>query len=301
VKSAVCTLFERDYHYGVAALINSLHRYGYKGTLEIGYRGDLPGWFQDLPEILKNTSISVNLHLLRTDWHLTNYKPQFLLELFAALPAVDRIFYFDPDIVIKCPWDFFEFWIEPGVALVEEIATNGMPYNHPLRRMWVKVAADLGIPVKPSFSQYFSGGFIGVRRLIMPHLQNWAQIMQHLPNCGVDLRRFMPEPRVHPFSGTDQDAMNIFAMAAESHLSTIGPEGMDFIPGGFTMSHAVGSPKPWRKNYLLSALRGIKPSQADKNFWDNVTTPIQAFPLSVIRRRQATMRLASLIGRFYHQ
>ena len=118
---------------------------------------------------------------------------------------------------------------------------------------------------------------------------------------GVDLTAFMHVNRPHPFCSPDQDSLNIMAMAAEPHLSTIGPEGMDFIPGGFTMSHAVGSPKPWRKNYLLSALNGSGPSAADKAFWDNAAAPIEVFPPFVIRRRRATIRLASLIGRFYHR
>jgi len=301
MNSAVCTLFEGDYHYGVGALVNSLHRYGYQGSVEVGYRGNLPTWMHDAKAVLKGTSITLRFHPLQTDWHLTNYKPRFLLELFSADPALDRIFYFDPDIVIKCSWEFFEYWAESGVALVEEIATHGMAYNHPLRRKWVEIANGLGISVKPTFSQYFSGGFIGVRRSMMRHLQDWARIMEHLPALGIDLRRFMPADRLHPFCGTDQDAMNIFAMATAPFLSTIGPEGMDFIPGGFTMSHAVGSPKPWRKNYLLSALKGIKPSAADKAFWDNAATPIRVFPASLVRQRHATIHLSSLIGRFYHR
>src|SRR5580658_3962956 len=134
MTSAVCTLFEGDYHYGVGALINSLHRYGYQGFVEIGYRGDLPAWMHNSETTLKETSIKLHLHPLQTKWHLTNYKPHFLLELFAANPALDRIFYFDPDIVIKCSWDFYEYWVEPGVAMVEEIVNRGMAHNHPLRR-----------------------------------------------------------------------------------------------------------------------------------------------------------------------
>ena len=301
MNSAVCTLFEGDYHFGVAALVNSLHRHGYRGSVEIGYRGSLPKWLTQAATAPDQTTIRPNLHALDTQWHLTNYKPHFLLKLFSSFPTLDRIFYFDPDIVIKCPWEFFEYWVEPGVALVEEIATNGMPYNHPIRRKWVEIAAELGISVKPTFSQYFSGGFIGVRRSMVPHLQNWARIMEHLPNLGIDLRRFMPANRLHPFCGTDQDAMNIFAMAAEPYLSTIGPEGMDFIPGGFTMSHAVGSPKPWRKHYVLSALKGIKPSQADKEFWNNAAGLFPAVPAWVIHWHKAMMNAATLIGRFYHR
>lgn len=307
MTSAICTLFEGHYHYGVGALANSLHKHGFRGTIFAGYRGELPPWALPIAncehwsEYKITGDCVIRFVELKTQWHLTNYKAHFLLELFAANPELDRIFYFDPDIVIKCPWEFFEEWVEPGVALVEEIATNGMPYNHPLRLKWVAIADRLGIPVKPTFSQYFSGGFIGVRRSIVPYLQDWARIMEHLPVLGIDMSRFMPVDRTHPFCATDQDAMNIFAMAVGPHLSTIGPEGMDFIPGGFTMSHAVGLPKPWQNDYLTPALKGFRPSMAQKEYWKNADGPIPVFRASVVRQRRIRMNLANLIGRFYHR
>jgi len=306
VTSAVCTLFEGDYHLGVGALANSLHRFGFSGIMHVGYRGKLPDWMVSRESgidglVRVSEGLMMRLHLLETDWHLTNYKPIFMKSVFRADSAIEALFYFDPDIVIKCEWPYYEQWVESGLALVEEIATRGMPYNHPIRRQWVAFAQQLNMEIRPTFSQYFNGGFVGLLRKCEHVLDDWATIIAHLAKQGMDLKGFMPYARPHPFCNMDQEALNIVAMAAEKHLSTMGPEGMDFIPGGFTMSHAVGSPKPWRKNFLLSALRGQKLSMADRLFWENVESPIQLFPSTVIRQKRAMMLLAAAIGRFYHQ
>jgi hypothetical protein len=47
MKISLCTLFERNYHFGVAALSNSLIASGYSGDLWVGYRGALPGWITE--------------------------------------------------------------------------------------------------------------------------------------------------------------------------------------------------------------------------------------------------------------
>src|SRR6187402_3459082 len=144
MTSSICTLYEGHYHHGVAALSNSLYNSGFRGSVYIGYRGKLPGWSKEAKEnpLLnweggKSLTVAegLDLHFLpvMTKYHLTNYKPDFMLQLWEG-PAkdVEGMFYFDPDIVIKCKFSFFEKWIKYGVALVHEISANDMTSNNPI-------------------------------------------------------------------------------------------------------------------------------------------------------------------------
>lgn len=90
-------------------------------------------------------------------------------------------------------------------------------------------------------------------------------------------------------------------MCCKSPISEMGPEAMDFVHGGWTMSHAVGTPKPWKKRFLVSALKGISPTLQDSAYWKNVDGPIHSFSNSKIRRTKFSILLATFIGRFYRK
>lgn len=303
-SSVVVTLFEGQYHLGLGALVNSLYRHGFRGTIYAGYRGDLPPWTQDLKtestfsEYTVSDGCTIRFVKLETKLHLTNYKPEFILKVWEELhPDADRIFYFDPDIVIRCRWSFYEEWSQYGVGLVQEVVAQNMPSNHPIRCMWKDFLGKINLSARNELSQYFNGGFVAINKQHMEFVHCWRQIMHEMGN-EVDLSKFIPGDRTSPFNMTDQDGLNMAAMATSCPLSTIGPEGMDFVGGGFTMSHAVGSPKPWAKKFIRCALRGIPPSLPDKGWLSNCSEPIAVLNRNTFKLTNLHCRIASVIGRF---
>jgi hypothetical protein len=95
--------------------------------------------------------------------------------------------------------------------------------------------------------------------------------------------------------------MNITTMYAQVPLTAIGPEGMGFIAGGFTMYHTVGSKKPWRKNFLRSALKGTPPSGGDKHFLQCADGPLHPYTPGQLGKMRRSIQWAALIGRFFRR
>lgn len=308
----ICTLFEGNYHYGLAALTNSLYNNGYHGDIYAGFQGDLPKWASSVkPNLSLNwpgaTTLTIadglNLHFLplEVDFHLTNYKPQFMLRLLQG-PAsdADGIAYFDPDIVVKCNWQVFEDWMTYGVALVHELVMHDFPPSHPLRKQWENVIAKANRTVTRQLHHYINAGFCGILKENYEFIRTWADILVVAVNeFEFDNVKFFPLDRTYLFHAGDQDALNIAAMCCECPISEMGPDGMDFIPGVYLMSHALGKPKPWKKNYLWSILQGCPPSLADKWFWANVKGPVVTFSGFKTGLTFLTIKIASFLGRFY--
>lgn len=311
MTTAICTFCEGHYHYGLAALVNSLYNNGFKGNVYAGYRGQLPFWSVEKVEsnlfgkggFTLRVAEDLNLHfiLVNTDFNLTNYKPFFMINVLENFELdIEAIAYIDPDIVVKCNWNFFETWMSHGVALVHEITANDMPASHPIRKEWEKVINKCNRQVVQSLTSYINAGFCGVSRLNFKFIYLWAEIINTaIREYSLKPTLFMPLDRTHVFYAGDQDALNIAAMCSENHISEIGPEGMDFIPGGWTMSHAVGSPKPWKNNFILSVLKGNPPSLADKAYWANVNGPLKAHKKYEINC--LAIMCAAFVGRFYHR
>lgn len=298
-----CTLFEGDYHHGVAALANSLYRHGFRGTLYAGYKGSLPPWalVDSYGRFAAAPGLTLEFIRLETPWHLANYKAQFMLEIIDG-PAThaQHIAYFDPDIVITCRWEFFLEWYEVGVCVVQEVTNGGMPSTHPLRAAWARTLRTNGEEVFNNIERYFNSGFLALRREHRAFLQLWQKVLVAVLKDKSEIAdKFMQGDRSYPFYGLDQDCLNAALMASRCPISAIGPEGMGFFPGGFTMQHAVGTPKPWRFSLVQSLLSANPPRSAIKEFSKHVDGPIQSMTSWRRARLKTELRIASLVGRFY--
>src|SRR5450756_860568 len=228
MTSAICTLFENDYHIGLGAWANSLYAHGYRGTIYAGYRGQLPPWVMGatesggFTEFTPAEGLTLRFIPLATKLHLTNFKPDFMLEVWGEhCPQAEALFYFDPDITILCRWKFFEEWVEAGVAVCQDV--NGtMPDNHPIRHAWRKLLQPAGLEFRTRFDIYFNGGFVGLRTEDRVFLNDWQQVQALMHNCGVDFGVIGFGDRTYPFTCRDQDALNITCMATGRRVSPMG-------------------------------------------------------------------------------
>ena len=317
--SVICTLFEGHYHYGVAALTNSLYNRGYRGDIYAGYRGELPPWTAKAKpnETLLGTggktlkvASELDLHFipLDTDYHLTNYKPNFLLRVWTG-PAKDalKIFYFDPDIVVTAPWDFFEEWSQYGLTLCEDV-NSPLSQNHPRRVAWRRFYEKSGIRLSFKNVIYANAGYIGLSIRHSDFLSLWNRIQEGMSTeIGGLNRSALSAPKLlpkgissfSPFAKTDQDALNATIEAWDGEISFVGKEGMSLINGAALMPHALGQPKPWKWNSLYQALIGRPPRLVDREYWKNARGIILAHSAREVRQRLLTLKIAALVGRFY--
>jgi hypothetical protein len=210
----------------------------------------------------------------------------------------DYLWYFDPDIFLRAKWSFFSKWRRYGIALCQDIVNNNLPANAPLRREWVEIASSIGLGNPQPLNHYLNGGMIGVAAVHAEFLRVWKRLIEHAGELGCDLKAFMPGDREMPFHASDQDALNVAAMYSEFPLSTLGPQGMGFVPGDVKMYHTVGQ-KPWRGSFLLRALAGNPPSSAMKFFLTQVSSPIRAYSWLELAAKRIACSTASFIGRFY--
>lgn len=301
----VCTLFEGDYHYGVGALANSLFAHGFRGTLWAGFRGQPPFWASagrhadPIRELSVCEGLTLRFLPVGTRVHLTNYKPEFMLRLWEQhCSAADALFYFDPDITIKCRWSFFEEWVEGGVAVCQDV-NGSMPCGHPVRKAWRRLLEPAGIRFQNSFDIYLNAGFAGVHHRDKAFLEMWQKVLHLIEASGTVLDSLGGGDRTRAFSARDQDALNIACAATDRPISPVGQDGMDFQwgGGGWIMSHALGPRKPWRKKFLLDALRGLPPSRADRAFFQHAVSPIMLYSPPCLLLKKLDLFAAKAVAR----
>ena len=297
MDSVVCTLFEGNYHFGVAALTNSLYKNGFRGNIYAGYRGNLPKWANKAYENnicgwgnAKTLNVAIGLQLnfvlLETKYHLTNYKPDFMLKLLnGPAQGTNAIFYFDPDIVLNAPWSFIEEWVSCGVALCEDV-NSPLPNFHPRRMAWRSKLKSYNINLHFKESQYVNGGFIGVNFNDFEFIDIWKNIQETMSMFIGGLTKSSLEGEslaiehsgpFAPFSKTDQDALNCTIEAYNSTCSIIGKEAMGFVAGVSYLPHALGNPKPWNWNFLSNSIKGFPPTYSIKAYWVNTNTYIKCY------------------------
>ncbi|HEY4325598.1 MAG TPA: hypothetical protein VGN20_16500 [Mucilaginibacter sp.] len=322
MQPAVCTLFEGHYHYGVAALANSLFRSGFRGSIYAGYRGSLPAWCSNSVENKQfdwpgsttfKVAKDIQIHFLPldTDYHLTNYKPDFMLQLLSG-PAADteEIYYMDPDIVISVSWSFFKDWSACGVAVCEDLNSPLSQY-HPRRMGWRNHYGKSNVVLNFKEDTYVNGGFVGLSKKNFGFLNTWRSLQELMAPVIGGLNRSViggkkvpvelksQFTRFAPFAKTDQDALNAAVEAWDGPISYLDKTAMGFTQGVTIMPHSVGTKKPWQMKFLSRMLSGNQPRLVDKSYWKSVYSPIKVYPKSYVIWKLATINCASFIGRFY--
>jgi hypothetical protein len=311
MNSVVCTLFEGHYHLGAAALVNSLWASGFRGRVICGLRGEFPTWAEPSRSEASGAKVrdfgegfEVWFVPCSTAVHFTNYKPTFMLEMWAEgapAAAAERFYYFDPDIVVKCPWEVIERWAEDGIAVCEDVNFY-LPPRHPLRIGWTHWLASQDIPVlNKQRERYYSGGFIGVPRERKDFLKLWETLIGKIGEVSGSLKKLKQGSANSLFHSMDQDAMNIAFMSSDVTINAAGLEAMDFSTGGHMLSHAIGSRKPWKGGFIKQAFNGYPPSRPVRAFFDHIDQPIQVFSPAESKRLRRSLRIASVIGRFHRR
>lgn len=321
MNSAICTLFEGHYHYGVASLSNSLYNEGFRGTIYVGYRGALPDWaLKGKREsvgkwegaIILNPAKGLQLIFLEiiTAYNLANYKPDFMLQLWEG-PASDSqaMFYLDTDIVINESWSCFEQWVHCGVALCEDV-NSPLQEFHPRRVGWRDYYKNYDIDLQFKNQIYVNAGFIGIVKKDISFLKLWIKLQESMGEAIGGLENSIFSNQTYNstvlrmegfqiFDKPDQDALNATVEVYKDTISYIGKEGMGFTGGKATMFHALGSPKPWKASFLKRAIQGRSPRVVDLNYWNNIVYPILVYSKWEIFLKKTSIKIAKGIGRFY--
>ena len=297
-KEVIVTLSENHYHTGVAALINSLCKSEFTGLIYIGYKGALPSWISQLEnssdEYFKIKSCYIKFSEIITDLHFGYYKPIAIMNIFDQYISAEKVYYFDSDIIVNAPWEYFKKWLDNGVSLCLDNCFPFVHYNHPWKKEWKSLSSS-GSTYHCNY--YVNSGFIGIEPADKLLIQRWIEITRNYQNQGGDITKFEKDGQ-RAIKG-DQDLLNAaISVTPEINYSIIGTEGMGFTSPAYLMSHAVYDIKPWKKNFIKILLsRGHKPNLADHTFFSHLKNPIKVFDNKTHYFKRINLKTASILGR----
>ena len=308
----LCTLFEKEYHLGVAVLVNSLARAGFRGNVHIGFRGALPPWSDGQVaqkdatawEMMVPEGPRLVFRLIETDAHFTNFKPEFMLQVLAATDA-DAVLYFDPDVVVNTTWKYLEEWMSCGVAVCDDV-NSPIAENHPRRVGWRRFFQG-GHELRYRGPQYANGGVVGVSRVHQKFLEVWMELLAAATAslggadvAGISGGRTLDEAYgfADCFRQPDQDTLNAAIEACpDIPVSFLGKQAMGFDAGAPSLPHATGPRKPWTRRFIREALAGRAPARVDKCFWRFADGPLQPFSPGQLQIARWRVIMAAGLGR----
>ncbi len=305
MKTAIFSLYEGNYHHGVAALINSAIATGYGGCFVVGYRDSLPPWAQTLTAVgngeYKAGENRIIFYKVDVPRHLGFHKPFAALDVLDRFAEIEKLFYADPDVTFLAPWQFFEDWVELGIALVEDANFPRVLPNHPWRAIWKGLLSEAGLECRAAqCDSYANSGFFGVTRRDRDFLKKWADVTLVFEAIGKSTESF---EMVERWKGvvSDQDLLAAVMMSWTGPFSIMGPEAMGFTGHYFILSHAIESPKPWNKNYFLGSLSGAPPSTAGAHFLQYASGMIRPYSKGEYLLRKLDFRAGKLIARVWRR
>jgi hypothetical protein len=297
--AVITTLLDAGpYEAGAGALLNSLTRSGFQGTVYCGVRGAPTGCLQSLPPL---DGIDVRVTAVDTELHLSSYKPRFLLEMLRD-HASEVGLHMDPDIVVTCSWGEIEEWYGGGIAAAAN-AIWIMPASSPIRDDWLEFREILGVPLMAGeqlgqIDVYCNSGFVAVHPKDRAFLELWAALLDAVITQDLAGHYALAgRPLGHPWP--DQDLFNISLMNFAERTAIKGPEAMGFAPGRMLLGHAIASPKPWDTPAIRRALLGMRPTVATREFLRFADVPIRVLSSAKRTRRAAAWRMANGIGKIW--
>lgn len=303
LKTGICTLYQKEYNYGVAALLNSLFKSGYAGEFYIGFNESLPSWTLQLEKVSPyvysiNNQIIVHFLVVEQNMHYGYYKPFFINHLQTTY-NLDKIYYFDPDICTIAKWDFFDNWVNSGISLC---ADNCYPYlasHHPWRDKWrLRFGFNKQVLINESLTFYVNSGFVGLSKADDAIIETWMSVTKAYSDAGGNVKEFEKAP-FRDIKG-DQDLLNAAITISPSlRYSVIGREAMGFEDPAYIMAHAINGIKPWKRKFTQELIfKNMKPTTAEKLYIENCNSPIKVFSNVKKAIKRIDIKLASALNRF---